>query len=131
MDCIESAYNYNLYRPSIANGTCNMTWNDPTDDILEGIREIGFRAAIPASNASKTSWTIKITENTQQLIYRSDFRYLYAALAVPLLAVLETIALLYGWWELGRTVLLSLIEIAKTFDSPLLKGKRTNSEIEV
>ena len=113
-----------------ADGTCAMTWNDPTDDILEGIREIVFRAAVAASKASNASQSLEATEQTQQLIYKSDFRYLYAALAVPLLAVLGIIALFYGWWELGRTVSLSPIEIAKAFDAPLLKGRGTNAEIE-
>ena len=43
--------------------------------------------------------------------------------------MLGTIALFYGWWELGRAVSLSPIEIAKVFDAPLLNGKGTSAEI--
>jgi hypothetical protein len=37
-------------------------------------------------------------------------------------------ALLYwGWWQLGRRVSFSPIEIAKAFDAPLLQNVNTNS----
>ncbi|KAF8250484.1 hypothetical protein K440DRAFT_618996 [Wilcoxina mikolae CBS 423.85] len=111
-----------------ADGSCEMTWEDPTPDILNGIREMTFRAAIAASNSSTTQ-TAKATEDMLQTIYISHYKFLFLALTLPLLAVLVIIPLFFGWWELGRSVSFSPLELAKAFDAPVLSGPGSNADI--
>ncbi|KAF8541339.1 hypothetical protein BDD12DRAFT_908713 [Trichophaea hybrida] len=105
---------------------CSLTWDDPTLDILNGIRELMFRAAIAASN-STTTQTVSGTQSFAHTVYQSHYQFLLAALIVPLLSVGFVTSLFIGWWELGRKVSYSPIELAKAFGAPLLEGRGSNA----
>jgi hypothetical protein len=47
-----------------------------------------------------------------------------------LLALLAVISLLWGWWELGRSVSLSPLETAKAFGAPMMQHVGRNSTVE-
>jgi hypothetical protein len=49
------------------------------------------------------------------LIYQSNYNFLAAALAIMSLAFFAVLLQLWGWWELGRQVGLSPVEIARAF----------------
>jgi hypothetical protein len=109
-------------------GTCNMTWTDPTLDILNAIREITFRAALAASNSS-TVQIVPATDTISRTIYVSNYGYLGGALVAMILSPILIMPLFMGWWRVGRTVSLSPIEIAKAFRAPLLNGYGCNGSI--
>lgn len=111
-------------------GTCDMYWTDPTPDIIAGIRELGFRTAIAATN-STTEQTVLATEIANVQVYVSHYRYLAGALVVMLLGIVLVFPTFLGWWQLGRKMSLSPIEIAKAFNAPLLEGCRSNSKMKI
>jgi hypothetical protein len=63
-------------------------------------------------------------------VYRSDFRFLVANTILTLAFIMLIVPTFIGWWELGRTVTLDPIEIAKAFDAPLLRGPGSNAPLE-
>jgi hypothetical protein len=110
-------------------GTCDMYWTDPTPDIIAGIRELGFRTAIAATN-STTDQTFEATEIAIVQVYVSHYHYLGGALLVMFLGVVLVFPTFLGWWQLGRKMSFSPIEIAKAFNAPLLAEFRSNSEMK-
>jgi hypothetical protein len=58
---------------SDAAGTCALAWDDPTPDILDGIRAMMFRAAITASNSTTTQIAQASEEIIQTGKYSSPF----------------------------------------------------------
>ncbi|KAN0095144.1 hypothetical protein V8E51_015855 [Hyaloscypha variabilis] len=110
-------------------GTCDMYWTDPTPDIISGIRELGFRTAIVATNIT-TNQIFEATEIAVVQVYVSHYHYLGGALLVMLLGVVLVFPTFLGWWQLGRKMSLSPIEIAKAFNAPLLEGFRSNREVK-
>jgi hypothetical protein len=106
-----------------------MSWEDPTQDILAGIRDIIFRSAIAGTNAS-IQQAAHATETLTQAVYMSHYAYLAAALAVTFIAVCVLITLFFGWDKLGRNISLSPIEIAKAFNASLLDGSDSNGDVK-
>lgn len=125
----------------------NITWNDPTDDILTAFNEMMFRSAIRSAgnvtgglnlevpNAANKTFTSQSTVNaTQSLthnIFLTNFTYLVGAAAVMTLAILVVIPTFYGFWHLGRSISLDPIEIAKAFDAPILGGAAALSNADI
>ncbi|KAK8191561.1 hypothetical protein IWZ00DRAFT_283601 [Phyllosticta capitalensis] len=104
-----------------------VNWNDPTDDILNAIREVAFRASIYAATdpslnrtALNPSQDVDFTGTVRKTIYKINRRYMAAGAALALLGFFGVLPLYYGWWQLGRRVTMSPIEIAKSFDSRML-----------
>jgi len=114
-------------------GAADMTWVDPSADIISALREMAFRAAIGLTNSSAAMvQRVGTGEHTVTItVYESNFTYLAGALAVMVLAVAAVIPLFLGWWRLGREVSLSPVETARAFNAPLLAGVDSNEEIEV
>lgn len=124
-------------------------WLDPTNDILTAMDDILFRTAVqtiedwdywaadsqpyfnPIYNPKEEikPQTVQALQIFPQNVFRSQFVYLYTALAIMILGVASVIPTLYGWWELGRVVSLSPIETANAFGSPLLPGESSNAEV--
>ncbi|OCL14127.1 hypothetical protein AOQ84DRAFT_281733 [Glonium stellatum] len=111
-------------------GTCNMTWTDPMPEILTGIREIMFRTAIAATNAT-TRQTFPATETVTLAIYVSHYGYLTAAFTVMVLSVSLVFPIFIGWWQLGRKVTLSPIEVASAFEAPLFIKSQASGEVKM
>ncbi|KAI1120597.1 hypothetical protein F5Y10DRAFT_258075 [Nemania abortiva] len=130
----------------ITNGTGNIasggpiTWADPTDDILNTLRELSFRASVSAArdvasepDLAKTEGiiakqTVPFVGISTKPIYKTDRRYVIAGFVVSILGVVGVALLFNGWWELGRKASMSPIEIALAFDAPLLQGVDSNAE---
>jgi hypothetical protein len=126
----------------------NLTWADPTNDILTAFNEIMFRTAIqaavnttstynlqsPNGGANKTFSSATTVNGTQILsrnVFLTRFTYLIAAAVVMTVAILAVVPTFYGWWQLGRAVSLNPIETAKAFDAPILGGSAALSNAEV
>jgi hypothetical protein len=101
-------------------------WTDPTEYMLNQLRQITFRMALQAakdiatsSNATQTA--AYIGSNTQT-IFSTNYYLVAAAAALNILAVVAILPTYYGWWALGRECSLSPLEIARAFNAPLLNG---------
>jgi len=109
--------------------TCGLKWNSPTEYVLNSMHDFMFRAALRASNGTVVQ-TFAAKRTLPALLFHSNHRYLAAAFAITLLALLVVLFLLWGWWELGRCVTLSPLETAKAFDAPMMRTIGRNSAVE-
>ncbi|KAH7070204.1 hypothetical protein FB567DRAFT_564734 [Paraphoma chrysanthemicola] len=111
----------------------NLTFSDPMNGMLDTMREIAFRTAVRAgkdyANVTNSTQDVQYTGRSTHSIYNTDFRYMAAAVVVSILSVIAISITFYGWWELGRTVSLSPLEIAKAFDAPLLAHIGSNLDL--
>lgn len=111
----------------------SMSWSDPTDDILNALRELSFRTSLYAATdpsldhteidsdqGMRSNQTVAYTGYTIQALYSMDWRYMLGGLIVSLLAALSVLPLFYGFWYLSREVSMNPFEIAMAFDAPLL-----------
>lgn len=90
------------------------------DDMINAMREIAFRTSIAAaSNTSpaKSVQSVPSKGTTSQIVYMTNYRFTIIAAAVSLLGILTVIPTFWGWWEDGREVGVSPLEIAKAFDA--------------
>ena len=108
--------------------TCGLRWNSPTEYVLNSMHDFMFRAALSASNGTVVQ-TFTAQRTIPALFFHSDCRYLAAALAITLPALLVVFFLLWGWWELGRHVTLSPLETAQVFVS-MMRNIGRNSTVE-
>ncbi|KAL2827133.1 hypothetical protein BDW59DRAFT_160420 [Aspergillus cavernicola] len=108
-------------------GTVGVTWSDPTQFILDAVRELTFRAAIAFSTDSD-SQTVQGTEQQVVSKYALHFGYLGGSLACILLGALTVTGLFQGYWLLGRKVSMSPLEIATAFQAPLTTGADSNAK---
>lgn len=111
-------------------GTPNVTWSDPTPDIIAGIRELTFRSAVSVSNVSSIQH-VNGYETAVLAVYNSHYEWLGGALGIMCLTILFIMPLNWGWWRLGRKVSLSPVETAKAFQAPLMAGADSNGDINV
>ena len=98
---------------------CGLKWTSPTSFVLNSMHTFMFRAALRVGNGSETQ-TFAVTRTGPTLLFYSDYRFLGAAVAVVLVALVSVAVLLSGWWDLAHSVSLSPIETAKAFQSPLM-----------
>lgn len=144
------------YLPDVTNLEA-ITFRDPTNDVVRGMRELMFRMAIAAAqnptsgawigsnvrpgankttggvyNSSAPAFNITATahETRSLTVYGTDYLYLGLGLAWVMLVVALIAPIFWGFWHLGRTVSLSPLEIAQAFDSPLFAGVGTNIRLE-
>jgi hypothetical protein len=136
-------------------GGCDMSYQDPTSDILDTVRELAFRTALyipgdgrvvsaqkktkkreeeslpqPLSQDQRDAAflrSMEVEESRPEVVYKSQYIYLAIAVGVTLLATFCVCVILEGWWHLGRNVSLSPIEIANAFQAPLLEESSPNA----
>lgn len=95
---------------------CGLKWSSPTQYVLNSLNNFMFRAALSVGNGTDVQ-NFTVQRTSLALVFRSDPRYLVAALLFIVLALLAVLFLLWGWWELGRRVSLSPIETARAFQA--------------
>lgn len=111
-------------------GSENMTWADPTPDVVAAIQELTFRSAVHYTN--DTTPLVAAAEGREVLtmaVYESHYNFLLGGLIVMLLATFAMIPLFHGWWNLGRDVSLSPVEIAMAFKAPHTDGGDANADV--
>ena len=111
-----------------ASPDCDMTFNDPMDDMLAGARELMFRSAVSAGSFNSSyRQAISATETGAQNVYKSQYLFLGLATMLSGLGILFVTMTFNGFWQLGRRVTLSPIETAKAFNAPLLSSNDSNA----
>ncbi|KAI9685549.1 MAG: hypothetical protein M1822_004407 [Bathelium mastoideum] len=112
---------------------CTMTWDDPTTDIINTLRELMFRSAIAATTGNESATAFQLLpamEIKTEAAYESRYEYFGIALACMLVQVLCIFLLLHGWHRLGRNVSLNAFEIGRAFQAPLLQVGSTNNSVQ-
>ncbi|KAH5348573.1 hypothetical protein HBI49_198500 [Parastagonospora nodorum] len=107
---------------------------DPMDAMLDKMREIAFRTAVRVgrdqpNNITDADQTTTFEGLKTRSIYVTDFRYMLAAGVLSIMSVIAISLPFHGWWQLGRTVSLSPLEIAKAFDAPILAQIGSNLDL--
>jgi hypothetical protein len=142
-----AAFGYS--RTELSNWDCNITWIDPTLDMLSVARELAFRSALFAAannvtfgddspdsgntirDPSEYIQHIQVHQSTPQTVFKSHHRFLAVALVFTLFAAFSVVPIFLGWWSLGRNVSLSPIETAKAFAAPALaRAPDANAELK-
>jgi hypothetical protein len=108
---------------------CALSVTDPTANLIANARELMFRTAVAAANSSNIQNVLALDE-ASIAIYESHFLYLALASVVTILAIILVIPTFFGYWNLGRKVSMSPIEIAKAFNAPLLRNGDLNAEVK-
>lgn len=124
---------------------CNLTWRDPMQDMVNTMQSLAFRISVAMATASdsaflptlnssaveayRKSWTQTVSFQGHNVVtvYRTNSVFIGMAILVSMMGVLAVLPLYNGWWELGRAVSLSPLEIARAFGTPLLDGMDGNA----
>jgi hypothetical protein len=130
----------------------NVTWADPVDDIIAMAHELTLRAAIATThvmpydiegnsitgsqpevsypNLTLVNRTLEqqatMTRSYTETVYQTQVGWVAGAFILIMLACLSIVPTYWGWWNLGRPVTMSPLEIAKAFDAPLLRPTDPN-----
>ena len=104
------------------NCTLYWKWSSPTDYLLKAAVEFMFLTALETGSNKKATQVFDVMRTQPWLVFRTDYGYLAGALVAILIPLIGVIFLLWGWWELGRSVSLSPLETAKAFRAPLVDG---------
>lgn len=105
------------------------------DDMINSMREIAFRTSIAAASNTFLAGSVQSVPykgTSTRIIYITNYHYLIITAAFSLLGMLTVIPTFWGWWEDGREISMSPLEIAKAFDAPLsgpADGNATSNEI--
>lgn len=109
-----------------------LQFHDPLDVMIGAMREIAFRASLQspidsaALDSNATTQQVPYAGTARHTIYVTDMWYMISAACISLISTAAVSATYYGWWELGRKVSMSPLEIAKAFDAPLLSDVGSN-----
>jgi len=105
---------------------CHLRFDDPFDYILNKTRELMFRKALADANSSVIqAITVDVQMSTN--VYHTEYAFLVIAAVITLLAMIFVSTTFHGYWELGRDVSMSPLEIAKAFNAPLLAMEDSNN----
>lgn len=122
-----------LANEMIVGDTWNESFHDPMQSMVKTMQEIAFRTSVRAgkdlANTTDTKQKVQYNGSATRSVYITDFRYMIAAVVLSIASVVAVGLTFYGWWELGRTVSLSPLEIAKAFDAPLLSQVGSNLDL--
>jgi hypothetical protein len=117
--------NNSAYNPAIV-GKCRLQWEDPTQYALTAMQDYLFRSSISVARTNENPQNCHVERISSVLIFQSNFRFLLGALSLMTLAVICVLAQFWNWWQLGRRVTLSPIEVANAFGA-----LRTNQRSDV
>lgn len=108
----------------------NLTFRDPSQNVLNGMRELAFRTALHAaaenSSLPNSRQTASFEGRVLHNVYKTDSAYMIGAAIVSLAGVFAVLPIYWDWWKLGRTMSLSPLEIARAFDAPLVRQAGSN-----
>ncbi|KAM7186397.1 hypothetical protein V8F20_011398 [Naviculisporaceae sp. PSN 640] len=124
---------------------CGLKWTSPTEYVLLSLHDFMFRAALQAAAFGELGVNYTSRNNSAQvpigamkqtfdvrhegfeLIFRSNERYLAAAIVSIGLAVILLVVLVWGWWKLESPIGFSPLGIAKAFGAPILRDNEDST----
>ena len=123
----------------------DMSWLDPTPDIIWTMNALMFRAAVVATrwknllpiHGNKTNpvldpgvtrnQTVAAVQEVTQNIYKSDLRWWAGAAVLQIATACLILPMFWGWWKLECSLTLSPFTTALAFDSPILQDVNSAS----
>jgi hypothetical protein len=126
---------------NINNASCSTTFRDPTQFVLDRLREIGFRTAVATaavvdpvllfgnaelaqqelSHAQKWTQNVDVNGQVRFVTYTANVPYMICAVIFSLLAV---VAILPLYWDTRNDMLVPIsfnpLNVAHVFDAPVL-----------
>ncbi|KAL5598629.1 uncharacterized protein BROUX77_006463 [Berkeleyomyces rouxiae] len=95
---------------------CGPAFKDPMDGILNGFRELSLRTSLKQANLSSSELQFaNYTSFTQRAVYEVDYHWVIGGFVVSFVGFVGVIICLWGFWEVGRQVSLSPLEVARDF----------------
>lgn len=126
------------------NVTCPYDYVDPMTSIMVGLNTLTFIASDDIYN--RKNWTdnymngteadaywdnslsyVEATQMISEVHYRTNYAWMFGALASTLVCIMLILPVYWGFWELGRKVSLNPIEIANAFQAPVLANVHSGS----
>ena len=114
--------------------TSNQLPGDPTLTAMFSTSSLSLTAAQPeilSPNLTTTNRTLHqkspMTTVTQETVYKTERGWLAGGFVVMCLSCLAIIPSYWGWWRLGREVIMSPLEIARAFDAPMMQQADPNA----
>lgn len=107
--------------------------SDPTNEVLNSLNELMFRAGIMAGSEQYRSknvitsepsvkQSVKARQTLSVDVFDASLGWFAGAATIQVVAILLVLPVLWGWWELGLVDLtLSPFHVATLFDAPLLQ----------
>lgn len=112
--------------------SCAYNFSDPTNDMLTNIHELMFRTALSAGSGNSTNeQKLTLQQTKDELVFKSHLEYLAGAVGLMFVTLILVTCTYRGWWQLGRKMTLSPIEIARAYNAPLLRGNGTSANADV
>lgn len=111
-------------------GQC-LSFEDPYETILRSLNRVMVIYGIIAANEETTFLKSRIDpgletnvvytgeQHNAHEVYRTDFSYFFAVMAVQIVCISFILPTYWGWWKLGRAVSFSPLEIAKVLSCTL------------
>jgi hypothetical protein len=118
--------------PSSYITACSIAFFNPMETLLSTMRELAFRTALQVASTSTANTTITYpyTALTSVTIYTTNQKWLRIASIFAAMGILCLLPLYNGYWNLGRKVSMSPLEIVRAFDVNLLKDVNANADVE-
>ena len=85
-----------------------------------------FRTALIAATPADVQ-RVPAMQKSTTLVFQVQYEYMLGAFALMLLCVASICYILVGWWDLGRDVSLSPLEISKAFNAPFLESNQSSN----
>jgi hypothetical protein len=117
-------------------GSCEVLCDDLTPGVLASCREFLFRSAMYSSTHNLTGnagtpnaeQETMATHRSTGFYYVSSYKWSSGVIVIMILNVLTVISLFHRYWQLGRNVSMSALELAKALGAPLMRGGDSNQE---
>jgi hypothetical protein len=116
--------------------TDDVSVTDPINNIISKVRELAFHTAIQtprvSPNMANATQVVQYIGQAARTVYRSNFTIMGVAVLLNFLGVVSTLPLFWRWWQLGRSVSLSPLEVENAFEAPLMRevhGNATQKQI--
>ncbi|KAI5310387.1 hypothetical protein KEM55_007678, partial [Ascosphaera atra] len=113
-----------------SNNGCNVTFTDPTSEIINGMQELMFRTSLRAANETSTQkfngknvsmkQKAKAQVEKDVAIFKLHPGFLGAAAAVSFVCLLPVAACFWGFWQLGQRPTMNPIALSHAFGSPIV-----------
>lgn len=121
---------------------CALTWRDPMQDMIDKMQSLAFYVTVDMANSNSTTFaekrksqdwnqTVTVTATDIRTTYSTSTAFVTVGIILSILGVIGILPLYMGFWELGRSVSLNPLEIARAFGAPLMVGLDGNTTPEM
>lgn len=100
--------------------------------MLRNLLELMFRTALSAGSGNRSYvQNITLQETHDEIVFASHLEFFAGAVGLMFATLVFVASNFYGWWQLGRNMTMSPIEIASAYNVPLLRGHEVSANANV